>query len=333
MPPTSQTVVITGASAGVGRATAHAFAAEGARVALLARSEESLEAAAAEVRERGGEALPIVCDVADAGAVEEAAARAEAELGPIDVWVNNAMVGALGPFETLAPEAFDRITAVTYLGVVNGTRAALARMRPRDRGTVVQVGSSLAYRGIPLQSAYCGAKHAIQGFTESVRCELLHDGSRIHLTMVQLPALNTPQFGMVRNAMPRRPMPVAPIYQPEVAADGIVWASKHRRREVWVGASTPPVIVGNALAPTAADHFLAVTGYDDQQADLPPETLPDYLFEPQPGDHGTRGVYSDMAKDSSVQLQLTKVVPDWAAGMLSAAAGRTFGELMKRLGG
>lgn len=328
-----RTVVITGASAGVGRATAHAFAAEGARVALLARSEESLAAAAVEVRERGGEALPIVCDVADAAAVEAAAARVEAELGTIDVWVNNAMVGALAPFEALAPEAFDRITAVTYSGVVNGTRAALARMRPRGRGTVVQVGSSLAYRGIPLQSAYCGAKHAIQGFTESVRCELLHDGSKVHLTMVQLPALNTPQFGMVRNAMPKRPMPVAPIYEPEVAAEGIVWASRHRRREVWVGASTPPVIIGNALAPTAADHFLATTGYDGQQADLPPETGPDYLWEPQPGDHGTRGVYSDMAKDGSVQLQLTKLVPDWAAGMLSAAAGRAFGELQKRLGG
>jgi len=333
VPTKTQNVVITGASAGVGRATAHAFAAEGALIALLARSEESLQAAAAEVRECGGRALPIVCDVSDPDAVESAAQRAEAELGPIDVWVNNAMVGALAPFETMEPAAFDRITAVTYTGVVNGTRAALARMRPRDRGTIVQVGSSLAYRGIPLQSASCGAKHAIQGFTESVRCELLHEGSKVHLTMVQLPALNTPQFGMVRNEMPRRPMPVPPIYEPEVAADAIVWASKHRRREVWIGASTPPVIIGNALIPTAADHFLATTGYDDQQADLPPETLPDYLFEPQPGDHGTRGVYSHMAKDSSVQLKLTKVVPDWAAGMLSAAAGRAFGELQKRKGG
>jgi NAD(P)-dependent dehydrogenase (short-subunit alcohol dehydrogenase family) len=331
--PSPQTVVITGASAGVGRATAHAFAAEGARVALLARSEESLAAAAREVRDKGGEALWIVCDVADDSAVEAAAARVEAELGPIDVWVNNAMVGALAPFADTDPAAFERITQVTYLGVVNGTRAALKRMRPRDRGVVVQIGSSLAYRGIPLQAAYCGAKHAIQGFTESVRCELLHDGSKVHLTMVQLPALNTPQFGMVRNAMPKRPMPVPPIYEPEVAADGIVWASKHRRREVWIGKSTPLVIVGNALAPTAGDHFLATTGYDDQQADLPPESGPDYLFAPQPGDHGTRGVYSELARTSSRQLKLTKVLPDWAAGMVSAAAGRGVGEALKRLGG
>jgi hypothetical protein len=205
-------------------------------------------------------------------------------------------------------------------------------MRPRDRGVVVQVGSSLAYRGIPLQSAYCGAKHAIQGFTESVRCELLHDGSKIHLTMVQLPALNTPQFTMARNRLPRHPMPVAPIYQPEVAADGIVWASEHRRREVWVGASTPAVIVGNALVPTAADHFLARTGFDGQQSDMPPDGGPDYLFAPRPGDHGTHGRFGEMARDSSAQLRLTKALPDWAAGMLSAAAGSAFGLLQKRLG-
>jgi len=200
------------------------------------------------------------------------------------------------------------------------------------RGVVIQVGSSLAYRGIPLQSAYCGAKHAIQGFTESVRCELLHDGSKIHLTMVQLPALNTPQFTMARNRLPRHPMPVAPIYQPEVAADGIVWASEHRRREVWVGASTPAVIVGNALVPTAADHFLARTGFDGQQSDMPPDGGPDYLFAPRPGDHGTHGRFGDMAKTSSAQLRLTKAMPDWAAGMLSAAAGSAFGLLQKRLG-
>jgi len=246
-------VVITGASAGVGRATAHAYGARGDAVALLARSEESLAAAAAEVRERGGRALELPCDVADAAAVEAAAARVEAELGPIDVWVNNAMVTSLSRFEDMDPEEFRRVTDVTYHGVVHGTLTALRRMRPRDRGVVVQIGSSLAYRGIPLQSAYCGAKHAIQGFTESVRCELLHDGSKIHLTMVQLPALNTPQFTMARNRLPRHPMPVPPIYQPEVAADAIVWASEHRRREVWVGASTPSVIIGNALVPTAAD--------------------------------------------------------------------------------
>jgi NAD(P)-dependent dehydrogenase (short-subunit alcohol dehydrogenase family) len=325
-------VVITGASSGVGRATAHAYAARGDAVALLARSEESLAAAAREVRERGGRALEIPCDVSDASAVEGAAARAEAELGPVDIWVNNAMVTSLSRFEEMEPEEFRRVTDVTYHGVVHGTLTALRRMRPRDRGVIVQVGSSLAYRGIPLQSAYCGAKHAIQGFTESVRCELLHDGSKIHLTMVQLPAINTPQFTMARNRLPRHPMPVAPIYQPEVAADGIVWASEHRRREVWVGASTPAVIVGNALVPTAADHFLARTGFDGQQSDMPPDDGPDYLFAPRPGDHGTHGRFGDLAKESSAQLRLTKAMPDWAAGMLSAAAGSAFGLLQKRLG-
>ena len=270
--------------------------------------------------------------MSDAAAVEAAAASVEADLGPIDVWVNNAMVTSLSRFEEMEPDEFQRVTDVTYHGVVHGTRAALRRMRPRDRGVVVQVGSSLAYRGIPLQSAYCGAKHAIQGFTESVRCELLHDGSKIHLTMVQLPAINTPQFTMARNRLPRHPMPVAPIYQPEVAADGIVWASEHRRREVWVGASTPAVIVGNALVPTAADHFLARTGFDGQQSDMPPDDGPDYLFAPRPGDHGTHGRFGDLAKESSAQLRLTKAMPDWAAGMLSAAAGSAFGLLQKRLG-
>jgi NAD(P)-dependent dehydrogenase (short-subunit alcohol dehydrogenase family) len=325
-------VVVTGASAGVGRATAHAFGARGDAVALLARSEESLAAAAREVRERGGRPLELPCDVSDATAVEAAAARAEAELGPIDVWVNNAMITSLSRFEEMEPEEFRRVTDVTYHGVVHGTLTALRRMRPRDRGVVVQIGSSLAYRGIPLQSAYCGAKHAIQGFTEAVRCELLHDGSKIHLTMVQLPAMNTPQFTMARNRLPRHPMPVPPIYQPEVAADAIVWASEHRRREVWVGASTPPVIIGNALVPTAADHYLARTGFDSQQSDMPPAEGPDYLFAPRPGDHGTHGRFGDLAKDSSRQLRLTKAVPDWAAGMVSAAAGSAFGLLQKRLG-
>jgi len=325
-------VVVTGASAGVGRACAHAFGARGDAVALLARSEESLAAAAREVRERGGRALELPCDVSDPTAVEAAGARVEAELGPIDVWINNAMVTSVSRFEEMDPAEFRRVTDVTYHGVVHGTLTALRRMRPRDRGVVVQIGSSLAYRGIPLQSAYCGAKHAIQGFTEAVRCELLHDGSKIHLTMVQLPALNTPQFTMARNRMPRHPMPVPPIYQPEVAADAIVWASEHRRREVWVGASTPPVIIGNALVPTAADHFLARTGFDSQQSDMPPAEGPDYLFEPRPGDHGTHGRFGDLAKDSSRQLKLTKAMPDWAAGMLSAAAGSAFGLLQKRLG-
>lgn len=329
----SKTVVITGASAGLGRATAHAFAARGDRVALLARGEKGLAGAAAEVEERGGRALAIPCDVADAAAVEAAAARVEAELGPIDAWVNNAMVGSLSRFLDMEPDEFQRITDVTYLGVVNGTRAALKRFVPADRGVVVQVGSSLAYRGIPLQSGYCGAKHAIQGFTESVRCELLADGSKVHLTMVQMPALNTPQFSQVRNRLPKHPMPVPPVYEPEVGADAIVWASEHRRREVWVGASTPIVITGNALVPTAGDHFLAVTGIDGQQADMAPDPGPDYLFAPRDEDMGTRGAFSDVAKTSSRQLAATKVVPDWAAGKLSAAAGHAFGVLQQRFGG
>ena len=328
-----KTVVITGASSGLGRAAAHAFADRGDRVALLARGAKGLAGAAAEVRSRGGRALEITCDVSDAAAVEAAAVRAEAELGPIDVWVNNAMVGSLSRFLDMEADEFQRITDVTYLGVVNGTRAALTRMVPRDAGVIVQVGSSLAYRGIPLQSGYCGSKHAIQGFTESVRCELLADGSQVHLTMVQMPALNTPQFSMVRNRLPKHPMPVPPVYEPEVGADAIVWASEHRRREVWVGASTPAVIVGNALAPTAADHFLATTGLDGQQSELPRDEGPDYLFAPRDEDMGTRGPFSEVAKTSSKQLALTKVLPDWAAGMVSAAAGRAFGTLQKRLGG
>lgn len=324
---------MTGASAGLGRATAHAFAERGERVALLARGERGLEAAAQECRELGGEALPIVCDVSDDAAVEAAAARAEAELGPIDVWVNNAMVGALAPFLELEADAYKRITDVTYGGVVNGTRAALKRFVPRDAGVVVQVGSSLAYRGIPLQSSYCGAKHAIQGFTESVRCELIAQGSSVRLTMVQMPALNTPQFSQVRNKMDKHPMPVPPIYEPEVGADAIAWASEHGRREIWVGASTPVVIIGNGLFPSAGDAYLGATGLDGQLADMEPDPGPDYLFAPRDEDMGTRGKFSEEARASSRQLQLTKVVPDWAASRLSAGAGRLAAGLQQRLSG
>ncbi len=225
-------VVITGAGSGVGRATARAFASMGVAVGLIARGEDSLEAAAKEVSSAGGRALAISADVADAAAVERAAARVEEELGPLDVWVNNAMTSVLAPFAEVSPEEFRRVTEVTYLGQVYGTRAALARMLPRDHGAIVCVGSALAYRGIPLQSAYCGAKHAIQGFTESVRCELRHGGSHVRITMVQLPALNTPQFEVVLSRLPRRAQPVPPIYQPEVAARAIVWASMHLGRRL-----------------------------------------------------------------------------------------------------
>src|SRR4051812_25391172 len=228
-------VVVTGASAGVGRATAVAFGRRGARVALIARGAAGLKAAAAEIRAAGGEALPLPLDVADADAVEAAAARVEETWGPIDVWVNAAMTAVLGEVADTTAEDFRRVTEVTYLGSVYGQLAALRRMLPRDRGTIVQVGSALCYRGIPLQATYCGAKHAILGFVESLRTELLHRGSNVRLTVVHLPGLNTPQFGWVKTALPRHPQPVPPIYQPEVAADAIVWAAQHRRREIWVG--------------------------------------------------------------------------------------------------
>src|SRR5918912_496967 len=230
-----EVVVVTGASAGVGRATAVAFAKRGARVGLLARGRDGLEGARTEVESAGGKALIIPADVSDADAVEEAAQRVEEDLGPIDVWVNNAMTSVFSPVKEMTPEEFRRVTEVTYLGYVYGTMAALKRMLPRNRGTIVQVGSALAYRGIPLQSAYCGAKHAIQGFMDSLRCELLHDGSRVRVAMVQMPALNTPQFGWVKSRLPHKAQPVPPIYQPEVAAEAIHWAAHHERREIWVG--------------------------------------------------------------------------------------------------
>src|SRR5215218_2768781 len=253
-------VVVTGASAGVGRAVARAFGATADSVALLARGEVGLDAAAKDVEAAGGRALVIPTDVADHEQVEAAAARTERELGPIDVWVNVAFAGVFAPFTAIRPEEFKRVTEVTYLGYVYGTRAALDRMLPRDRGTIVQVGSALAYRGIPLQSAYCGAKHAIQGFNESLRCELLHRRSRVRVTMVQLPAVNTPQFDWVLNRLPNHPQPVPPIYQPEVAAAAIVYATEHDRREVVVGLSTLLAILGDKIASGFLDRYLARTG-------------------------------------------------------------------------
>src|SRR6478752_1542372 len=250
----SETVVITGASAGLGRATAREFARHGARVGLLARGREGLEAASREVEELGGIAMAIPTDVADAAAVEAAAAVIEEKLGPIGIWVNNAMTSVFSPVNKMEPEEFKRVTEVTYLGVVHGTLSALKRMLPRDRGVIVQVGSALAYRGIPLQAAYCGAKHAIQGFTESLRCELLHDKSHIRLTMVQMPALNTPQFRWVKSRLPHKAQPVPPIFQPEVAAEAIVWAAYSGRREVNVGWPTTKAIVGNNFFPGYGDE-------------------------------------------------------------------------------
>ncbi len=258
----SLVVAVTGASSGVGRATAHAFARQGATVGLIARNQEALAAAAAEVQALGGRPVVLVCDVADAGAVEAAAEELDLH-GAIDVWVNNAMASVFAPTWEISPEEFRRVTEVTYLGVVHGTLSALARMRPHGSGVIVQVGSALAYRGIPLQSPYCACKHAIQGFTESLRCELMHEQSGVKVTMVQLPAMNTPQFDTVRNRLPRHPQPVPPIYQPEVAATAIATAAHHpERREWWVGASTAVTLLGNAVAPGLGDRYLAKTGFD-----------------------------------------------------------------------
>ena len=318
-------VVVTGASAGVGRATVRRFAAEGASVGLIARGKERLEAAADEVESAGGRALVLPLDVADERAVEAAADRVEEELGPIDVWVNNAMVTVFAPVTRLTPDEYRRVTEVTYLGSVWGTMAALRHMLRRDRGTIVQVGSALAYRGIPLQSAYCGAKHALEGFLDSLRTELLHEGSNVRVTAVELPALNTPQFSWGRTKMPRQPQPVPPIFQPEVAADAIVWASRNHRREHYVGWPTVEAIVGNKIAPGLADLYLARTGYDAQQIDEPvPSDRPDNLFDPVPGDFSAHGRFDDRAKGRSVQFWLTKHRRWLAAGAFAVLAGAVF---------
>jgi NAD(P)-dependent dehydrogenase (short-subunit alcohol dehydrogenase family) len=308
----SRVVVVTGASAGVGRATAVEFGRRGDRVALLARGATGLDAAAREVEAVGGTALPIVTDVADYDQVEAAAARAEEELGPIDTWVNNAFSAVFAPFMQVSMAEFRRTTEVTYLGYVHGTKAALDRMLPRDRGAVVHVGSALAYRGIPLQSAYCGAKHAIQGFHESLRCELLHDGANVHTTMVQLPAVNTPQFDWVLNRLPEHPQPVPPIYQPEVIARQIVYAADHpQRREYVVGASAAATIFGNRLAAGVLDRYLAATGYGSQQTGEPARPdRPANLWEPADAesghDFGAHGSFDESATRFSLQGWLTR---------------------------
>ena len=322
----SQIVVVTGASSGVGRASAVAFARKGAQVGLIARGRAGLEGAKRDVEAAGGRALGREADVVDAQVVDDAAGRVEDELGPIDVWVNNAMVTVFAPFDQIEPDEFRRVTEVTYLGFVYGTMAALKRMKPRDRGTIVQVGSALAYRGIPLQSAYCGAKHAIQGFNESLRCELLHDGSNVRLTMVQLPALNTPQFDHCRSRMPRKPQPVPPIFQPELAAEAILWATKHARRELYVGGPTVEAIVGDKLASGLADRYLAKTNFEAQQTRVPADPdRPDNLFEPVAGDPGAHGRFDDRSKPRSIQWWLTSnrdALLTAAAGVLAAAGLR-----------
>jgi short-subunit dehydrogenase len=301
----SRIAVVTGASAGVGRATVRELARRGYSLGLVARGEEGLKAAAHEVEQAGHAAVVLPVDVADADRLEAAAVQTERELGPIDVWVNNAMVAVFASFWDVRPEEYRRVTEVTYLGVVNGTRAALSRMRPRNQGVIVQVGSALAYRGIPLQSAYCGAKHAVQGMCDSLRAELIHERSNVKVTMVQLPALNTPQFDWVKTALPNRAQPVPPIYQPEVAARAIVHAAEHpERREYRVGWSTAATIAANAVAPGLLDGYLGRTGFDSQQTDEREDPNRPYnLWEPvdRDEDRGVHGRFDDRAKDRSFQ--------------------------------
>ncbi|HEV3475675.1 MAG TPA: SDR family oxidoreductase [Actinomycetota bacterium] len=313
-------VVITGASAGVGRAAARAFAGRRWNVGLLARGRDGLDAATKEVEAAGGRALPVSVDIADERAVDRAADQVERELGPIDVWVNNAMTSVFAPFPEIQPEEFDRVVRVTFLGYVNGTRAALHRMVPRDRGVIIQVGSALAYRSIPLQSAYCSAKHAIKGFTQSLRCELLHDGSGVTVSMVQLPALNTPQFDWVLSRLPNRAQPVPPIYQPEVAARAIVRAAGRPRRETWVGGSTVLTMLANKVVPGLLDRYLARTGYRSQQTDEPEDAArPSNLWEPVSGDHDARGRFDRQAHPRSVQ-QWAAEHRAWILAALAATA-------------
>ena len=326
-------VVITGASAGIGRATAREMARRGAHVGLIARGAERLEAARREVQELGVRACVAPADVADPEQVERAAAQIESELGPIDVWVNNAMAAKLAPVMDTRPEEFRRVTEVTYLGSVYGTQAALRRMRPRDRGVIVQVGSALSRRGIPLQASYCGAKHALKGFLDSLRVELLHDKSKVRVALVQLPGLNTPQFGWVRTDLHRHPQPVPPIYQPEVAARAIAWAAEHPRRELWVGLPTVYTILGERVASGLMDRYLGRTNIKAQQAKQPidPAERPDNLLAPPPGDPGAHGAFDDKAHGRSPQLWLTTHRRMLAAGAAALGAGAGAAQALRAL--
>lgn len=320
---TPPVVVITGASAGVGRATVRRFARDGARIALIARGEDRLEAAAREVEAAGGEALVIRADVADAGAIEAAAARTEERFGPMDIWINNAMTSVFAEVTDVTAEEYRRVTEVNYLGYVHGTLSALKRMIPRDRGRIVQVGSALAFRGIPLQAAYCASKHAIEGFTDSLRTELIHNGSQVKVHSVHLPAVNTPQFEWVLSRLPNRAQPVPPIFQPELAADAIHWAAHSDRAVLYVGMPTVKTVVGQRLAPRLLDHYLARTGYDGQQTDEPRSDSLDNLWEPVAGDFAARGRFDDRARDRSHQLWASRN-RRWlalAGGAVLAAAG------------
>src|SRR5579883_857823 len=323
----NETVVVTGASAGLGRAIACEFARPGVRIALLARGEGGLRGAKRDVEAAGAEAMALPTDVADADAVDRAAEAVEEKFGPIDIWVNDAMTSVFSPVKQMKPEEYKRVTEVTYLGTVYGTLAALKRMLPRDRGTIVQVGSALAYRSIPLQSAYCAAKHAIVGFTDSLRCELMHDQSHVRITMVHMPALNTPQFGWVKSRLPHKAQPVPPIYEPEVGARAVVWAAHHDRREIYVGGSTVEAIEGNKIMPGLLDKYLARKGYAAQQTSAPEDAdRPDNLWDPvdSNSDYGAHGSFDNRAHKFSYQswldLERSWVVWLGLAGVALAAA-------------
>jgi short-subunit dehydrogenase len=320
----SQVVVITGASAGVGRALARAYGARGASVGLLARGREDLDAARREIEQLGGKALVCVADVSNAGDIERAASDVEAQFGPVEVWINNAMVSVFSPVHLTTPEEFRRVTEVTYLGVVHGTLAALRRMTPRNRGRIVQVGSALAYRGIPLQSAYCAAKHAVQGFCDSLRAELLHDRSGVTVTMVQLPAVNTPQFDWVKSRLPNRAQPVPPVFQPEFIAEAIVRAADDGRREVYVGLPTAAAIIGDKIAPGLLDWYLAKTGYAAQQTDEPENrSRPDNLWAPVAGGHRAHGRFDAIALEGGLPFWIAGHGHRLAMGLFAALAFTT----------
>ena len=323
-----EVVVITGASAGVGRATVREFAKRGAHLGLLARGLDGLEAARREVEELGGKAVIAQTDVSDPAQIEAAAGKVEEAFGPIDIWINDAMTSVFAPFKEMTPEEFRRVTEVTYLGAVYGTMTALKRMLRRDRGCIVQVGSALAYRSIPLQSAYCGAKHAMRGFTDSIRSELIHDRSNVHITMVQLPAVNTPQFDWVKNKLPHRAQPVGPVYQPEVIAEAIYWAAHHRRREVFVGIPASKAILGNKIIPGPLDHYLADAAYAGQQTDEPRDPNQRFnLWEPVGGDHGAHGRFDNQARTWSPQFWATKH-RTWLGIVGAGLAGLVTGRLL-----
>jgi NAD(P)-dependent dehydrogenase (short-subunit alcohol dehydrogenase family) len=333
----TQTVVITGASGGIGRATARLYGQRGANVGLIARGAAGLDGAVADVEDAGGKALALPADVADYAQVDDAARQVEDLFGPFDTWINVAFASVFAPFAEITPEEFRRVTEVSYLGYVHGTMAALSRMKPRDSGTIVQVGSALGERSIPLQSGYCGAKHAINGFTSSLRCELLHEHSGVHVTVVQMPAVNTPQFSWVRSKLPRHPQPVPPIYQPEVAARGVLYAADHpARRQYWVGASTTATLLANKVVPALLDRYLGRTGYDSQQTgEEEGHDRPGNLWQAADGpdghDHGAHGVFDDKSHPRSAQQWVSErprqagavaVAAVAAAAVLSGRAAR-----------